>query len=228
MEDPTRAHRPVTVLICDDHRAVADAVGFVISSSDGIELAADPVDDPEEAVELTARLVPDVVLMDVELHAAVDGIEATRRIRQQTPSTRVIIFTASEDVTLLVYAVEAGAAGIVRKYEPIDRIVSAIVAAARGEVLVDADELARLLREVAAQRAGSRSVRLLLDSLTKREAEVLQLLGEGMANDEMARRLFISTSTAQTHVRNILAKFNVGSRLEAVVLAARHGRITVR
>jgi RNA polymerase sigma factor (sigma-70 family) len=155
------------------------------------------------------------------------GIDATRHIKEVSPSTKVVIMTAHDEDRLLVEAVEAGASGFLGKDEAAEELLSAAKAAAEGEVLIDPGTLTRLLAQVARERAEQRDAQNLLDDLTEREREILQLLAEGMRNDDIAAKLFISPQTVQTHVRNILGKLRVHSKLEAVAFAVKHGAITV-
>jgi len=138
-----------------------------------------------------------------------------------------VIMTAHDDERLLVEAVEAGASGFLSKDEAADEVLAAAKAAADGEVLIDPVTLTRLLAQVAREREEKRDAQNLLNDLTEREREILQLLAEGMRNDDIASKLFISPQTVQTHVRNILGKLRVHSKLEAVSFAVKHGAITV-
>ncbi len=217
----------VRLLVCDDHLILAEALKMVVDSHDGIELIADPTGDPEEAIQLAGSGRPHVVLMDVDLGADIDGIEATRRIKDISPETKVVILTGSKDNGLLVRAVEAGASGFLGKGKAIDAVLEAVEAAARGEVLIDPTELSKVLHEVARERANSRDAELLLRQLTAREREILQQLAHGKTNEEVAGELFISPQTVQTHVRNTFAKLGVHSKLEAVTFAVRHRVIEI-
>jgi DNA-binding NarL/FixJ family response regulator len=219
--------QPVTLLICDDHKILTDALATVVGLDDTLRLIAPPVHSPEEAIELCAQQLPDVVLMDIDLKTAMSGIEATRRIKETSPSTKVVIMTAHDEDRLLVEAVEAGASGFLGKDEAAQEVLSAAKSAAEGEVLIDPGTLARLLPQVARERDAQRDALMLLDDLTEREHEILSLLAEGMRNEDIASQLYISPQTVQTHVRNILGKLRVHSKLEAVSFAVRHGAITV-
>jgi DNA-binding NarL/FixJ family response regulator len=222
-----RGAGPVSLVICDDHKILTDALAMVVERDAGLRMVAPPVHTPEEAVELCREHVPDVVLMDIVFKGPMDGIEATRRIKAVSPATKVVIMTAHDDEQLLVEAVEAGASGFLSKDEAADQVLAAAKAAAEGEVLIDPTTLTRLLHQVAKEREARRDALALLDELTDREREVLQLLAEGVRNDDIAQRLFISPQTVQTHVRNVLAKLGVHSKLEAVAFAVKHGAITV-
>lgn len=217
----------ISVLICDDHRLLTDTLTTVIGNDPQLRVMTPPLHTSEGAVETVRDRRPDVVLMDIEFRGSMTGIEATRQIKAVSPPTKVVIMTAHEGDRLLVEAVEAGASGFLHKTEGVDDVLSAVKAAAAGEILVDRVELARLLPQVAREREVQRDAELLLGQLTEREREILQLLGEGLRNEDVAARLFISPQTVQTHVRNILTKLGVHSKLEAVVFALRHGAVTV-
>ena len=221
------AEGPITLLICDDHKILTDALAMVVERDASLRMVAPPVHVPEQAIELCREHRPDVVLMDIVFKGSMDGIHATRRIKEVSPATKVVIMTAHDDDRLLVEAVEAGASGFLGKDEAADEVLAAAKAAAEGEVLIDPSTLTRLLHQVSKEREARRGVMALFDALTDREREVLQLLAEGIRNDDIAERLFISPQTVQTHVRNLLAKLGVHSKLEAVALAVRHGAISV-
>ncbi len=224
---PQAPARPIILLVCDDHKILTDALAMVIDRDPALEMPARPVHTPDEAVRLSGEHHPDVVLMDVKFRGAMNGIEATRRIKTASPETKVIIMTAHEDEGLMLEAVEAGASGFMTKTEAAADVLSAIKAAADGEVLIDPSTLTRLLHQVAGQRQARRDATQRLSTLTDREFEILQRLAAGARNDAIARRLKISPQTVQTHIRNILAKLDVHSKLEAVALAVKNGAITV-
>jgi DNA-binding NarL/FixJ family response regulator len=217
----------ISVLICDDHRLLTDTLTTVVANDATLRMLSPPVHTSEEAVEFVRDHRPDVVLMDIEFRGSMSGIEATRQIKSLSPTTKVVIMTAHQGDRLLVEAVEAGASGFLRKTEGVDEVLNAVKAAAAGEILVDRMELARLLPQVAKEREVQRDAELLLGQLTEREREILQLLGNGLRNEDIATRLFISPQTVQTHVRNTLTKLGVHSKLEAVVFALRHGAVAV-
>lgn len=221
-----RFREAIRLLICDDHRLLTDTLADVASHDPRLALLP-AVHSAEEAVELARHTHPDVVLMDIQFRGPMNGIEATRRIKQNSPATKVVIMTAHEDEALLVEAVEAGASGFLRKTEGVDEFIGAVKAAAAGEILIDRSALARLLPRVAREREVRRDAQLLLGQLTDREREVLSQLAKGLRNDDIAAALFISPQTVQTHVRNVLAKLGVHSKLEAVAYAVRHGAVTV-
>jgi DNA-binding NarL/FixJ family response regulator len=218
----------VSLLICDDHKVLTDALSTVIGLDPDFRLVGPPVHTPDEGVALAAEQLPDVVLMDI-VFKGVDttGIEATRKIKESSPSTKVVIMTAHDDDRLMVEAVEAGASGFLSKDLPADEILQATKAAAEGEVLIDPVTLTRLLAQVAREREEQRDALALLNDLTERERQILDLLAQGKRNDDIAQELYISPQTVQTHVRNILGKLRVHSKLEAVAFAVKHGAIQV-
>jgi DNA-binding NarL/FixJ family response regulator len=217
----------ISVLVCDDHRLLTDTLRTVIENDPALLLVAPPLHTPEEAIALCGERRPNVVLMDIQFPGEISGIEATREIKKISPATNVVIMTAHESEELLVEAVEAGASGFLRKTEGVEAVLSSVKAASAGEILIDQTELARLLPQVAREREERREAQMLLGHLTEREREILQFLGEGHRNEEIAAKLFISPQTVQTHVRNILTKLGVHSKLEAVVFGLRHGAVSV-
>ncbi len=224
MRDGTRK---ITLLICDDHKVLTDALSMVVGLDSDLTMIAAPVHTAEEAIDIAAEHLPDVVLMDIVFKGGMSGIDATRAIKAVSPSTKVVIMTAHDDERLLVEAVEAGASGFLGKDEAAEELLSAAKAAADGEVLIDPVMLTRLLHRVALEREERRDALNLLGDLTDREKEILQLLAEGLRNDGIAAKLFISPQTVQTHIRNILGKLRVHSKLEAVAFGVRHGVISV-
>jgi RNA polymerase sigma factor (sigma-70 family) len=220
--------RTVSLLICDDHKILTDALSMVVELDPSLELVAPAVHTAEEAIGLAEEHLPDVVLMDIVFKGGgISGIDATKRIKEASPATKVVIMTAHDDERLLVEAVEAGASGFLSKDEAAEEVLAAAKAAADGEVLIDPETLTRLLAQVAREREEQRDAMKLLNDLTEREREILQLLAQGMRNDDIAKQLYISPQTVQTHVRNILGKLRVHSKLEAVAFAVKHGAIQV-
>jgi RNA polymerase sigma factor (sigma-70 family) len=220
--------RTVSLLICDDHKILTDALATVVDLDPQLTLVAPPVHAAEKAIAIAEEFLPDVVLMDIVFKGGgMSGIEATRKIKEASPSTKVVVMTAHDDDHLLVEAVEAGASGFLSKDEAAQEVLAAAKAAADGEVLIDPTTLTRLLAQVAREREAQRDALKLLNDLTEREREILQLLAEGKRNDDIAKQLYISPQTVQTHVRNILGKLRVHSKLEAVSFAVKNGALRV-
>lgn len=214
----------IRLAICDDHRLLTDALVSILSIEPDIELVADPVDNGFAAVDVCRTEKPDVVLMDIDINGDINGIETTRRIKAVAPSTRVVVVSGHPRPTILVEAIEAGAAGFLDKDTAVDDLVSTVRAAAAGEILVDPAVLATLLPQLSAERQAAADANTRLARLTGREREILGLMAKGCRNDAIAARLFISSTTVRTHAHNILTKLGVHSQLEAVALAARGGQ----
>jgi len=198
---------------------------MIVERDESLRLVAPAVHDAGRAVDLSREHRPDVVLMDIEFKVGMSGIEATRLIKESSPTTKVVIMTAHDDERLLVEAVEAGASAFLGKDEPADQVLAAAKAAAEGEVLIDPATLARLLHQVTKEREERREVLARFGTLTDREWEILRNVAQGRRNDDIAASLYISPQTVQTHVRNVLGKLEVHSKLEAVALAVRHNQI---
>ena len=219
---------PISLLICDDHKVLTDALAMVIHRQDGFRLVDPPVHDPVRAIVLCGEHRPDVVLMDLEFKGdSMGGLDATRRIKEVSVGTKVVVMTAHRDERLLVDAVEAGASAFLGKDEPADEVLRSVRAAAEGEALIDPATLSRLLHQVTREREERREIQALFATLTEREWEVLRGLAAGKRNDDIAAELFISPQTVQTHIRNVLGKLDVHSKLEAVALAVRHRQIEI-
>jgi two-component system, NarL family, response regulator LiaR len=215
----------VRVLVVDDHRMFAEALEMLLAGEEDVEIAG-AVGTGEEALEVVARVSPHVVLMDIDL-PGIDGIEATRRIRELSPSTQVVIITAYQEPAVMAQAIEAGACGFVPKTQTADQLVGVIRGAAAGEMVLPSGDIRAVLGRLQAAQRARTDAGLLIDQLTSREIQVLQALAQGASTKEVAESLFISQLTVQTHVKNILAKLGVHSKLEAVTFALRHDVIGI-
>ena len=216
------------MLVCEDHPVLADALAMLIDAHPELESAADPVDTGEAAIAAVQKHSPDVVLMNVQLAGPMNGVEATRVIREVAPATRVVIMSGAEETDqLLVDALEAGASGFFPKTHAASTMLSAVRPAATGEILVDAATLARVMREVAARRAGRQELEHRTAKLTTRERQVLQLVAEGKSNDQIAAAFHLSAATVQTHLRNAFVKLGAHSKLEAVTVGVKAGVVKV-
>jgi DNA-binding NarL/FixJ family response regulator len=215
--------RPITVMVADDHELFRRGMQTVLAMEAGFEVLAQAADG-EEAVAKVAELAPDVVLMDVRM-PGIDGIEAARRIRQSTPSTRVVMLTISDEEDDLYGAVRAGANGYLLKDASLEDVAAAVRAVARGESLISPSMASKLLAEFTAVTGGAGSRDEEEDEgtprLSPREIEVLKLVAQGRTNREVAAALHLSENTVKNHVANILDKLHLRSRLEAVMYAMR-------
>ncbi len=209
----------IRVLIADDHAVVRRGLKTFLELQDDIEVVGE-AEDGEEAVAAVDRLDPDVVLLDLVM-PRVDGIAAIRRIREQSPATRVIVLTSFLDDDKLIPAVRAGAAGYLLKDVQPQELVAGIRTVHGGESLLHPAAAARLMAEVAAD--GERRDPSTL--LTAREREVLDLIARGLPNKLIARELGVSEKTVKTHVSNLLGKLGLTDRTQAALYAVRHGLV---
>jgi DNA-binding NarL/FixJ family response regulator len=180
--------------------------------------------DGEEAVRLAAECDPDVVIMDISM-PKLNGIEATKRIKEISPTTAVLVLTAYDDDEYIFALLEAGAAGYLLKDVSTTDLIEAIRAVQVGESVLD-PAIARKVVDYFSRHVESRHEDT-LDQLTERELEVLRLAGKGVTNQEIASKLAISVRTVQAHLSNIYSKLGVGSRTEAVVYALQKGLLTL-
>jgi NarL family two-component system response regulator LiaR len=199
----------IRVLIADDHAVVRQGLRTFLDLQDDIEVVGEAADG-EEALEVAARLEPDVVLVDLVM-PRLDGIEAIRRLRERLPSTRAIVLSSFVDDDKLFPAVRAGAAGYLLKDVQPQELVEAIRTVHGGGALLHPQVAARLLEEMTE------------NPLTPREREVLVLIGRGMPNKLIARELSLSEKTVKAHVSSILAKLGVTDRTQAALYAVREG-----
>lgn len=208
-------------MLVDDHRMFTQALQGLLAGEPGIEPVGVAA-SVDEALALLEAAEPDVVLMDIDLPGA-SGIEGTRKIRRRRPDTAVVIVTSHDDPALVTDAIRAGACGYVLKTRAVDELVSIIrQAAAGGMVLSPAD-----VPEVVDRRAVGRRNLDASHRLTDREMDVLRELASGRTTDQIADSLYISVLTVRSHVKSILAKLGVHSKLEAVTYALGHGLIEV-
>ena len=206
------------MLVVDDHALFRDGLVRALKGESDLEIVGEAVDGLD-AIERAAELQPDVVLMDVRMPGAT-GIEATRRIRAAQPSTKIVMLTVSDDEEDLFASVRAGATGYVLKDGSPAEIAGAVRAATAGQSVISPSMAARLVAEfnvlsgrLEAENDGRR--------LTTRELEVLRLIARGLSNKDIASELVIAENTVRNHVRNILEKLQVRSRVEAAMYAVR-------
>ena len=212
----------IRVLLADDQSLIRAGFRMILESQPDIEVVGESANG-EQAAAQSARLRPDVVLMDIQM-PEVDGLAATRRIAQSTAS-RVIILTTFERDEYVFEALQAGASGFLLKNAPPEQLVEAVRLVAAGEALL-APSVTRRVIEQFARRPVEADVRARLDSLTQREREVLVLLARGRSNSELAAELFVSEGTIKTHLSSLLAKLGLRDRVQAVVLAYESGLVT--
>jgi len=210
----------VRVLIVDDHALFRRGLMLVLESEEGIDVVGE-ADDGEEALAKAEELAPDVILMDVRM-PRMSGIEATRALAERLPTSRIIMLTVSDEEDDLYEAIKAGATGYLLKEISIEEVADAVRAVVQGQTLISPSMASKLIVEFSnlAKRATDRQ-QVPVPRLTDRELDVLRLVAQGLTNREIAEQLYIAENTVKNHVRNILEKLHLHSRMEAVLYAVR-------
>jgi DNA-binding NarL/FixJ family response regulator len=225
---------PVRVLIADDQRVVRDGLVLLIGLLPEVEVTG-TASDGEQAVERALAQRPDVVLMDLRMPRC-DGVEATRRLREREPDIKVIVLTTYADDRSVIDALRAGARGYLTKDAGAEEIRQALTQVISGQAVIDPAVQHHLVEAIAAPEspavppagaaAGRGPQRQLPDGLTVREAEVLELIAEGLSNAEIANLLVVSEATVKSHVNHLLAKIGARDRAQAVGYAFRNGVVS--
>jgi DNA-binding NarL/FixJ family response regulator len=209
----------IRVLLADDHQMLRDGLSAVLALEEDIEVVGE-ANDGHTAVEMAGRLAPDVVLMDIGM-SGLNGVDATRRIKAESPNVKVIALSTYSDKRYVLSMLEVGASGYVLKAAAVDEMCRAVRAVAEGKRYLSPDVAGVVVdarfQAPAEPDAPSSSI------LGSREREVLQLLAEGHSSPEIARRLHIAASTVETHRRNIMRKLDVHSVAELTKYAIREG-----
>ena len=220
--DASPRAEPIRAMIVDDHALFRRGLEMVLEEEQDIELVGQ-ASDGAEAVEKAAESLPDVVLMDIRMPRS-SGIEACRAMKEAAPSAKIVILTISDEEEDLFEAIRAGASGYLLKDIPLDEVADAVRAVYGGQSLINPSMAGKLLTEFAtlARRDDEeRAQEVPAPRLTEREMQVLKLVARGMNNRDIAKELFISENTVKNHVRNILEKLQIHSRMEAVMVAVR-------
>ncbi|HYN28377.1 MAG TPA: response regulator transcription factor [Dermatophilaceae bacterium] len=214
----------IRIVVADDHDLYRRGMGVVIGMEDDLDIVGE-ARDGREAVRVAVEKAPDVVLMDVRMPRS-DGIGACREIKRRVPSAKVLMLTMSDEESDLFEAIKAGASGYLLKDAPAEEVAEAIRCVHAGQSIIPPSMAAQLIAEFSRlssdndtdtgpDAAGAAAA----PRLTDRELEVLRLVARGQANKEIARQLFISENTVKNHVRNILEKLQLHSRVEAALYA---------
>ncbi len=220
MTETQQTAQTITVLIVDDHQLVREGVRTFLQRQSDITVVGDAASG-QEGLKLAAELVPDVVLMDLVM-PEMDGVETTRRLKQISPSSQVIVLTSFDDDQHILPAIRAGALSYLLKDVSTAMLADAVRKAARGEVVMTPQVAKRVMQEL---RQGGRTPTPLDSDLSEREVEVLRLIAEGRSNTEISERLVISEHTVKRHVSNILSKLHLADRTQAAVYAWREGMV---
>jgi two-component system, NarL family, response regulator LiaR len=212
--------QPISLLIIDDHQLVRWGVRTFLATQPDITVAGEAASG-EEALRLVAELVPDVALMDLVM-PGMDGIETTRKLKEISPRTQIIVLTSYHEDEHIFPAILAGALSYMLKDVGTVELADAVRKAARGEAVMHPQVAARVVQELqTARHAGLAPA----SGLSVREHEVLQLIAEGCTNTEIAERLVISENTVKSHVSNILSKLHLADRTQAAIYAWREGMV---
>jgi DNA-binding NarL/FixJ family response regulator len=211
----------IRVVLADDQAMVRAGIRLILESEDDIAVVGE-AGDGQEAVAVTQRLHPDVVLMDVQM-PRMDGLEATRRLTPSAPS-RIVILTTFERDDYVFEALRAGASGFLLKNAPPEELIYAVRTVAAGNALLAPSVTRRVIADYA-RRPRRRPNEAISARLTEREIDVLRLLATGMTNAEIASTLFLGEGTVKTHVSHLLAKLDLRDRVQAVVFAYENGLV---
>jgi NarL family two-component system response regulator LiaR len=215
----------ITVMLVDDHAVVRQGIESFLSLQQDICVVAQS-SSGEQAIEMAAEYVPDVILMDLIMPGGMGGIEATREIKATSPHTQVIVLTSYHDDEHIFPAIQAGALSYVLKEVYADDLVSIIRMAARGEAHMSPQVASRLLQNIQQPKGDvSKNNKMPLMALTEREQQILQSVAAGLSNAEMCEQLCLSIKTVRTHVSNILSKLHLRDRTQVAIYAWREGLI---
>lgn len=217
---------PIKLLLVDDQALFREGLHTLLSVWDDLEVVGE-ASNGQEAIEATASLAPDVVLMDIRM-PVLDGVAATRQLHARHREVKVIILTTFDDDEYVFEGLRAGAVGYLLKDVASDRLVEAIRAAARGESFLEPSVAAKVVAEFArlpSHQQTPTAAQPLAEPLSERELEILGVIATGASNKEIANQLFIAEGTVKNHVTNILGKMNVRDRTQAALMGKELGLI---
>jgi len=222
-EQEQEQSRAIRILLADDHALVREGTRRLLETEDDVEVVSEAASG-EEAIELARQLRPDIAIIDIAM-PGIGGIAATRAIKRDCPGTAVLILSAYDDEPYLMALLEAGAAGFLLKTVHGLELLKAVRAVARGESVLQPSLAEKAMRRLSTHAGADEHT---TEKLSEREFDVLKLAARGLPNKEIALRLGLSVRTVHSHLANIFLKMQVGSRTEAVLLALRHGMISLQ
>jgi DNA-binding NarL/FixJ family response regulator len=212
-----------SILIADDHVLFREGMQVIIGHWEDFEVCGE-ASNGAQAIEMAHRLLPDIILMDIHM-PVMDGIEATRRLSRELPSVRVVMLTMSEKEEDLFNAIMGGAQGYVLKDTPSKRLHDELRRMLQGETPLSGLMATKMLEELIRSNGPSPASSEYREPLTERELQVLELLVEGLSNNQIADRIHLSENTIKKHLRNILEKLQLNNRVEAAVYAVKQGLV---
>lgn len=211
---------PMSILIVDDHEVVRKGLRSYLETLPEFQVVGEAVSG-EAAVSLVGELIPDIVLLDL-IMPGMDGVEATRRIKQVSPRTHVVVLTSYHEDIHIFPALKAGAIAYILKDMKMDKLAEVLHRAMQGEVTLHPRVATRVLQNIRGENDDGQQV---LAELTDRELDVLKLIANGFSNNQIAERLFISENTVKGHVSNILSKLHLADRTQVAVYAWQRGLV---
>lgn len=211
------------ILLVDDHVLFRKGVAALLARRPDMEVVGE-ANDGVEAIDVARELVPDVILMDIHMPKC-DGLEATRMIKRELPNVKIVILTVSDDDQNLFVAIKSGAQGYLLKDLEPAKLYDLLESISRGEAPLSGVVAAKILQEFARPNTDSPATPEMIDALTTRETDILQLVVDGKTNKEIAADLFIAENTVKIHLRNILEKLHLQNRIQAAVYAVRQGLV---
>jgi len=215
---------PLSVLLVDDHTLFRKGLGALLAGQENLRVVGE-AGDGLEALEKARELMPDLILMDIGMPGC-DGVEATRRIKEEMPHIKVVMLTVSDSDEDLFEAIKSGAQGYLLKNLEPDDLFKMLDGISREEAPISGKMATKILEEFSLQAQRESLVAIARNGLTAREVEVLKMVAEGATNKEIASALFITENTVKNHLRNILSKLHLQNRIQAAVYAARKGLIS--
>jgi DNA-binding NarL/FixJ family response regulator len=211
------------VLVVGEHRAFAEAMAQAIGREDGLSARAAGSED--DLIAIVSEMQPALAFVEVPAPGQT-GIDAIRRVRVARPGTTIVALSPQQDELFMARIVEAGATGLLSPSASLDEVVVALRRSSTGERLMEQTESNRLMRILRRQRHQEATERQRAGRLTRRQTQILQLMADGLSGKEIARRIGVSYSTLRTHIQNILTRLGVHTKVEALAVAIRHGKVS--